>query len=100
MAVIQDLEKQFADRVIERHGLKLLRPADAAEYVARCSKHGIEVLGIDAFRVDGVSIQPMMEHSVDLSLSSAAGSHHQEAANFLESRLDSNLWFVVVVEKP
>lgn len=99
MAVFADLEKQFADRGIERHGLKLLRPADAAEYVARCRVHGIEVLGIDGFRIDGVSIEPTMEHSVDLSLSSTPGGHHEEAADFLASRLNSDLWFEVVVER-
>lgn len=60
MAVIQGLENEFADRVIDRRGLKLFRPADAAEYVARCAEHGIEVLGIDGFRVSGESIQPLI----------------------------------------
>jgi hypothetical protein len=100
MAAIQNLEKQFADRAINRHGLKLLRPADAAEYVARCAEHGIEVLGIDGFRVDSESIQPMLEHSVDFSLLPSQGRHHLEATDFLTARLNLDLWFEVVVEKP
>lgn len=89
MAVIQELEKQFADRAVNRHGLKLFRPADAAAFVARCAENGIEVLGMDGFRLDGDSIQPLMEHSVDFSLSSAPGEHHRDAADFLASRLEA-----------
>lgn len=96
---IHDLELEFAQRSIERHGLKLLRPADAAAYVARFREHGIEVLGIDGFRIDGDRIQPLMDHSADFSLSSARGGHHEEAADFLASRLDSGIWFEVVVER-
>lgn len=99
MAVIQDLENEFADRVIDRGGLKLFRPADAAEYVARCAEHGIEVLGIDGFRLSGESIQPLMEHSVDLSLLATPGGHHYEATVFLTTRLNSGLRFEIVVER-
>jgi hypothetical protein len=99
VAVFADLEKQFADRGIERHGIKLLRPADAAEYVARCGEHGIEVLGIDGFRVDGVSVQPLMEDSIDLTLRPSRGALNEEATDFLASRLNSDLWFEVVVER-
>lgn len=98
MAVFQDVERQFAERAIDRHGLKLLRPAGAAEYVARCAEHGIEVLGIDGFRVDGDSIQPLMEHSIDLSLSPTPRGHQREAADFLAARLGSDLWLEVMVE--
>lgn len=97
--VFQNTENPFADRAIDRHGVKLLRPADAAQYVARCAEHGIEVLGIDGFRVDGYDLQPLMEHSIDLSLSSAQGDHRAEAADFLSGRIDSDLWFEVVVDK-
>lgn len=71
--VFQDIENQFADRAVNRHGLTLFRPTDAAAFVARCAENGIKVLGIDGFRIDGDSIQPLMEHSVDLSLSSTTG---------------------------
>ena len=99
MAVFQDVERQFAERAIDRHGLKLLRPADAAEYVARCGEHGIEVLGIDGFRVDGDSVQPLMDDSIDLSISPEVGSHYRKAADFLAARSHSDLWFEVVVDK-
>src|SRR5487761_1259104 len=99
MAVFQDVERQFAERAIDRHGLKLLRPADAGEYVTRCTEHGIQVLGIDGFRVEGDGVQPLMEHSIDLGMSSTRGGHHLQAVDFLASRLNSDLWFEVVVER-
>lgn len=97
MTAIPDLKEQFAGRAVNRHGLTLFRPADPAQFVARCAENGIEVLGIDGFRVDGDTIQPLMEHSVDLSLSSTPGGHHQDAADFLALRLDSDLWFELVL---
>lgn len=95
---VQDLEREFADRAIGRHGIMLLRPADAAEYVARCAEHGIDVLGIDGFRLDGDSIQPLMEHSIDLSSAPATGNPNHMAGNFLATRIDSGLWFEVVID--
>lgn len=96
---VQDLEREFAERAVDRHGIKLLRPADAAEYVARCGEQGIEVLGIDGFRLDGDKIQPLMEHSIGLSVSPSPGKSHQKAADFLMARIDSGLWFEVLVDR-
>lgn len=100
MSVFQDVEKQFAERAVVRHGIMLLRPADAVECVKRCAEHGIEVLGIDGFLVDDEIIQPLMEHSVDLTLRPAGAQqyHHQEATDFLKSRLGSEFWFEVIAE--
>ncbi|HET6881515.1 MAG TPA: hypothetical protein VFI31_15235 [Pirellulales bacterium] len=96
---VRDVEQEFADRGIERHGIKLLRPADARAFLARCRQHGIEVLGIDGFRVDGDSIQPLVEHSIDLTLRSSRGAPIEEATDFLASRLGTDFWFEVVVER-
>ena len=70
---------------------------------ARCAQHAIEVLGIDAFRVEGDRIQPLMEHSIDFSLSSPPAGRrngcHDEAIKFLLGRGGSDIWFEVVVDK-
>ena len=83
---IHDLDLQFAEHSTERHGLELLRPADAAAYISRCREHGIEVLDVDGFRLDGDSIQPLMEHSVDFTVPPTCGAHYDEAADYLASR--------------
>ncbi|HVA46984.1 MAG TPA: hypothetical protein VNH11_11505 [Pirellulales bacterium] len=102
MAILQELEKEFSTRAMERHGVVLMRPAGAMEYVARCAEHSIEVLGIDGFRVDGDQIQPLMEHSIDLSLSPRPTSEqigsHEQAVEFLKAHGGSDLWFEIVVD--
>lgn len=99
MTVLQDVKKEFADRTLDRHGIRLLRASDAAEYVSRCAEHGIDILGIDGFLVNDDKLQPMMEHSLDLTILGPPGGADRKAMSFLQRYLDSELWFEVVVEE-
>jgi hypothetical protein len=99
MAVSQDLSKEFAPRAMERHGLMLLRSADAVQFVERCADRGITVFGIDAFLVTDDHVQPLMEHSIDFSVSHPPVDNdtiYQKAADFLKARDHLELWFEIV----
>ena len=100
MPVSEDLSKEFAPRAMERHGLMLLRSADAAQYVERCAELGVAVLGIDAFLVTDDGMRPLMEHSVDFSVSHPPIDKdsvvYQKAIDFLQARDHLDLWFEIV----
>jgi hypothetical protein len=81
----------------------MLHPGDAIELVRRCRERGIEVLGVDGFRLTERTTQPVMEQSIDLSgledlrRRSACWDRAEE---FLLQRSTSDLFFKVVYKEP
>ena len=97
----KDINMRFHDRGLVRGGMLLLPPEIAMEFIRDCEAEGIQLLGFDAFRLKGNSIQPLMEHSIDLSTEpfKAMGKNKQldAAKDFLSKRLQDDLMFEMVV---
>ncbi len=80
---------------IDRGTWFLLRKDDAVDFIVECQKASIEILGIDGFyKIDEVTIQPSMEHSIDYSLEPTQNVH-EKAIKFLKAMPD-NLFFEIV----
>ena len=96
------IEKEFEDRGVVRGGELMLRPCDAMVFVAKCRERGVEVLGVDGFRLTEHTIQPVMEQSVDLSQPQKAENLKNcwdRAEDFLRPRASSDLFFKVVIDE-
>ncbi len=95
-----DIEKQFHNKGILRGGILLLKAPDALEFVMRCRDNSIKILGIDAFIIANDKTQPLLEHSIDFSafLGGSKISVFNEASEFLNERMNSDLYFEIVVD--
>lgn len=74
----------------------VLRPGDALDMVRQCRALGVQVVGMDGFRWTPTTIQPVMEESPDYDNLSHTESW-DEAEKFLSARLDSELYYDVIV---
>jgi hypothetical protein len=93
---MEPIEQEFAAKGVIRGGELLLKPRDALDMVRRCHEEGIEVLGLDGFKLTEQTIRPVMEASIDLSFP-RNGDTWRRAESFLATRLDSDLYFEVVM---
>ena len=72
-------------------------PAEAAiRMVEHCRDDGIDVFGVEGFRLIGDRIQPQQEHSCDFDENEPM--KHELTTRFLRGRLDTDLWFEVVTD--
>jgi hypothetical protein len=94
---MEPIEQEFSCKGVLRGGLLLLKAKDALDMVRRCRELGIEVLGIDGFRITERTTQPLMEESIDLSRLGGGINTWAQAESFLGSRVDTNLFFEVVI---
>jgi hypothetical protein len=94
---MEPVEQEFAAKGIRRGSILLFKPQDALDMVRRCQEEGIEVLGLDGFKLTEQTIQPVMEQSIDLSFPRDPGAGWRRAESFLATRLDSDLYFEVVI---
>lgn len=64
---LKSIQIDYLKKGILRYGILLFDFQTAQEFFEDCKSKGIKILGIDAFILDGKSIQPLMEHSPDYS---------------------------------
>lgn len=95
---MEPIEQEFAAKGVRRGALLLLRPKDALDMVRRCGEEGIEVLGIDGFKLTEQATQPVMEQSIDVSFPRSSDSW-RKSESFLAARLDCDLYFEVGIAK-
>jgi hypothetical protein len=94
---MESIEQEFAAKGVRRGSILLFKPKDALDMVRRCQEEGIEVLGLDGFKLTEQTIQPVMEQSIDLSFPRDPDTGWRRAESFLATRLDSDLYFEVVI---
>ena len=94
---MEPLEQEFCSKGVLRGGILLLKATDALEMVRRCRELGVEVLGIDGFRITDQTTQPLMEESIDLSKPGGAHDGWTLAEAFLGRRADTDIFFEVVI---
>jgi len=94
---MEPIEQEFASKGVLRGAALKLLARDAMDMVRRCREEGIEVLGLDAFRLTEKTTQPLMEQSIDLT-APGEGDCWVRAETFLAARTDSELYFEVVID--
>ncbi|MCL6600923.1 MAG: hypothetical protein K6T81_19635 [Alicyclobacillus macrosporangiidus] len=96
---MDEIELELSKRGIKRGGTYLLSPSDALDVVKRCRELNIRILGIDAFKLTDHTTQPVLEHSVDFSLTQDTGKGSWfEAETFIKERFHLGLMFEIVCE--
>jgi hypothetical protein len=95
---MKPIEEEFRHfGIVRGHSLKL-RPADAIALVRACQDRGIEVLGLEAFRLTETTTQPDMDESIDLVEDWKLRPQCWDRAEaFLTQRLASDMYFEVNV---
>jgi hypothetical protein len=98
--VTMRIQEEFRARAIIRCGTLLLKPADAIEMVRRCRERGIEVSGIDGFRLTETTTQPLLDEILDLQTEDDKYRHRcwEEAERFLRERMQTDLYFEVAYD--
>ena len=74
-------------------GVLAFSPEIALSIVSRLEEAGVDVLGIDGFKIGQDSIQPFMEHSINFEYSEENWSR---ARKFLQEKKDLGLVFEIV----
>ena len=88
------MQKRFEDVGLMRgDAIFLLSATDALRFVDECERNGVDILGVEGFKVFGEKIQPCQEHSFDLY--GEKSNNHAIARNFIQQRLQSDIWFEV-----
>jgi hypothetical protein len=90
------IEEEFCSHGIKRGEIYMFRAPDALSLVQACLERGVPVLGIDGFIIGETTPQPTMEHSIDLS--DAGTACWEQARQFLNVRIKSDLYFEIVAD--
>ena len=101
MKTANEIEDEFRSKSIQRGGILLFNPTDGISVIQKCHEENLKILGIDGFRLTATHIQPLMEHSVDLSSDinpKLEIDNWQRAEEFLRLREQLNLVFELVIE--
>jgi len=83
----------FKDKGHQHGGVLAFPPEVALAIINRLEEAGVEVLGIDGFKIGPDWIQPFMEHSIDFEY---AEKNWDRARKFLEEKKDQGLVFEIV----
>jgi len=101
---MSDIFSVVENEILNRGGIKLLRPEDAIRVILEARLRDVVILGIDAFHIMGIKIQPFIEYSVDYSNKinsydvDQAYDVYSEAVNFIEARKNLGLHFEIVLK--
>ena len=90
---LKKMQHQFAAVALQRGSVFLLSPSDVLRFVDECERNGVDILGVEGFKVFGEKIQPFQEHSFDLYGQKA--NNHSIIRDFIQQRLKSDIWFEV-----
>ena len=90
-------EKLFLNRGRQIGSVFVLPPDTAIQMTQYCLLSGIDVLGVEGFRIIGDRIQPQQEHSCDFD--EDVPQRHEQTVQFLTQRLGTDLWFEVVTNE-
>jgi hypothetical protein len=91
---LTEIEREFESVAAIRGGVCLLSGLDAMRFIEQCERHGVDIEGIEGFKMYGERIQPWQEHSMDLQ--GKREGNQSIAKEFIQSRLNCDLWFEVV----
>jgi hypothetical protein len=66
---MNEIERDFLEsgKAKERNGIILFSKTDALDFVKRCKQQLMGIFGIDGFYLNGDSIRPSLENSIDFS---------------------------------
>ena len=85
--------REIREKAINHCRLELYPIDDAIALVKECQMIDIPILGIDGFKLSHGTIQPFMEHSIDLSEDDDC---HEKALSFLNAHREFDLVYEVV----
>lgn len=89
------IEKEFGKRAIIRGGIYLFQPSDAIEVIHKCKELGLNILGVDSFKITSNSTQP--QDSLDCSYNAKEEGNWAKAIKFIQQK-DNGLVFEIVYE--
>ena len=89
--------ESFRGQAVERSGLLLFEPEVACAVVDALEEKGVRILGLDAFAITQTTIQPFMEHSVDLSY--RTDGSWSVARKHLDEKKNSGFLFEIVADE-
>jgi hypothetical protein len=78
------LEEAFIGRAVYWHGLFLYDQATALAFLSAHQEAQAPLLGVDAFLLDGETIQPLLQHSLDVSSASFAKNPYDAARQIIQ----------------
>ena len=94
---LKQLEGEFSERFFLIGSTRLLRPADALDFLTKGIQMGLVLEGIEGFnRLASGAIQPAQELSTDI-LDSDGGDFVARAVQVIESKLHEDCYFEVVM---
>ena len=93
-----DSEQEFAERAVQRAGLRLFSAEDALLLVGRAAALNVAILGVDGFSFADGKTTSLIENIADFSAAVAAGQGcWDDATGFIESRRSDDLLFEIVL---
>jgi RHS repeat-associated protein len=87
------MQEQFAQVALRRGSVFLLSASDSLRFVDECERNGVDILGVEGFKVFGEKIQPVQEHSFDMR--GEKTNNHAIAREFIQQRVHLDIWFEV-----
>ena len=97
MIMRTELEQSFAHRGILSGGTLLLAVNDALALIDAARTNNHRILGVDSFVVKGSTVEPLLDHILDLSSAVIDHDTWTDAKNFIGSRSRSGYMFEVVI---
>lgn len=92
------VEEKFLKKAIIRGGVHMYNASDAIDVIAMCEQHGWPILGIDSFIVTENQTRPLMEHTLDCSITKNEQGYWAEAKRFVEERANFDYYFEIVYD--
>jgi hypothetical protein len=95
---MNDFIEKYREFGISRHGIVIFTPDIALEIIDEAERCRVPIIGVDAFVLYLKSIQPVMEHSVDLS--SAQDGAWDQARSLIQRYRNSEFLFELTFTIP
>lgn len=94
---MEEIVESFASRGVRRGGVLFLTATDALALIDAARAHYKPILGVDSFVLTETTIQPFMEHILDLSSALGTTDTWSRASSFVEERKSLGFHFEVVL---
>jgi len=95
--IMHDLEQSFLARGIKRGGVLMFDAPNTVAFIEAARQQQVPILGIDSFIVTETITQPVMEHTLDLSVGALPIDTWTAAQRFVRERHNLGLMFEVVL---
>lgn len=96
--IMDQIEKEFHERAIQRGGMCLYNAQDAIAVIRRCKELNMVIIGMDAYMITDLTIQPFFDYSINYTSVGFQTGNWEEAEAFISRNAEKDFVFEVLYD--